>query len=120
MSDVLRRHTVMIAQIPLPLILYDRVMSGPTYYRVEYHTLITEWSVRRVTNGIAEIMTVTCRVREIVLTIILMHPRCLEEAMGIASLHGLTVLIENHHATRCFSKLLNIVAHTNHTAVDGW
>ena len=95
------------------------MVSGPTYHRIEDHTLITERSVRRITNGIAEIVAVTSRVREIVLTIILVHPGSLEEAVRIASLHGFAVLIEYHHVTRCLSELLYIVAQTYYATVDG-
>ena len=144
MRNVIRGHTVMIAQIPLTLELHDRVVSRPTYHRIEDHALITERSVRRIANGIAQIVAVTGRVREVVLAIILVHPRGLEETVRIASLvrevvlaiilvhprgleetvriaslHGLAVLVEHHHVTRCLSKLLYIVAQADHAAVNG-
>jgi hypothetical protein len=109
----------MIAQVPLTLELYDRVVSRPAYHRIKDHTLIAERSVRRIANGIAEIVAITSRVREIILAVILVHPRGFEETVRITSLHGLAVLIKHNHSARRLCELLYIVAHTNHTAVDG-
>jgi hypothetical protein len=63
-----------VAQIPLSFVLYDRVMGCPTYDGIEDNALIAEWSIGVVANSIAEEMAITCRIREIVLTIILVHP----------------------------------------------
>ena len=40
--------------------------------------------------------------------------------MRIASFHGLAILVENDYTTGSLGKLLNIVAHANYAAVDGW
>ena len=109
----------MIEQEPLALELYDAVMGRPAYNRIEDHTLIGERSVRIVADGIAEEMTVASRIAEIVLAIILMHPRSFEEAMRIACLQGFTVLINYQHAVRSLSKLLDVITQTDHEARQG-
>ena len=43
-----------------------------------------------------------------------MHPRCLEEAMRIASLQRFTILIKYYYAMRSLGKLLHIIAQTNY------
>jgi hypothetical protein len=109
----------MVAEIPLTLELYDGMVGSPSYYWIENHSLIGKRSIRIVTNGIAQQVAVSRRVREIVFAIILVHPGCLEEAMRIASLHGFAILVEHYHTTRSLCKLLYIVAHANHAAVNG-
>ena len=64
----------MVEQEPLALILYDAMVCGPTYDGIKQNSLIGEWSVRIITNGIAQIVAVTCRVAEIVFTIIFVNP----------------------------------------------
>ena len=73
-GDVVGRYTVVIEQIPLSLILYDAVVSGPTNNRIQDDTLIGEWSIRIVTDGIAEEVAITSRITEIVLAVVLVHP----------------------------------------------
>ena len=109
----------MIEQEPLTLELYDAVMGRPAYNRIEDHALIGERSVRIVADGIAEEMTVASRIAEIVLAIILMHPRSLEEAMRIACLQRFAVLIDYQYAVRSLSKLLDVITQTNHEARQG-
>ena len=48
-----------------------------------------------------------------------MHPRSLEEAMGIAGLQGFAVLINYQYAVRSLSKLLDVITQTNHEARQG-
>jgi hypothetical protein len=74
MGDIVRGNTIVIEQIPLSFVFHDAMMGCPTDYRVKDNALIGEWSVRVVTDGIAEEMTVTCRIREIVLPVIFVHP----------------------------------------------
>ena len=106
----------MIEQEPLALILHDAMVCGPAYDGIEDDTLIGEGSVRIVTDGIAEHVAVACGVAEIVLAVVFVHPRSLEETVGIASLQGLTVLVEHHNATGSLSKLQHVVAHLHHEA----
>ena len=108
----------MIAEIPLTLVLNDRMVGGPAYDGVEDNTLIAERAVRVVANGVAEEVAVASRVREIVLTVVFVHPRCLEETMGVTSLHRLAILVENDYSTRSLSKLLDVVAHAYYATVD--
>ena len=87
--DVIAGNAVVIAQIPLALELDDAVVGSPTYDGVEDDALIGERSVRIIADGIAEEVAVASRVREIILAIVFVHPRSLEETMWIACLHRL-------------------------------
>ena len=49
-----------------------------------------------------------------------MHPRCLEETVRIVGLKGLSVFVNHENRAWCFSKLLHIVAHANHTTGQCW
>ena len=61
-------------EIPLAAVLEDGMMSGPSHYWREDDTLIGERSVGIVAHGIAEQMTVAGGVREIILSVVLVHP----------------------------------------------
>ena len=74
MSDVVAGYTVVIAQIPLALELYNAVVRCPTYDGIEDDTLIGEGAIGIVADGVAQEVAVTSRVGEIVLSIILVHP----------------------------------------------
>ena len=74
MGDVVRGNAVVVEQIPLTLELHDAVVGSPTHDGVEQHTLIGEGTVRIISNGLAEEVAVARRVREVVLTVVLMHP----------------------------------------------
>ena len=106
----------MIEQVPLSLVLYDRVVSRPAYDRIQDDTLIGEGAVGVITNGVAQEVAVARRVREVILAVVLVHPRCLEEAVRVAGLQGLSVLVEDDNGTRCLGKLLHVVGHANHIA----
>jgi hypothetical protein len=103
--DIIRRYAVVIEQIPLTLILYDAVVSGPSYNGVKDNTLIGERTIRIIANSIAQHVAVTSRVGEVVLTVILMHPAGLEEAVRITSLQGLSILIYDDKRTWSLCKL---------------
>ena len=79
-------------QIPLSLVLTDTVMGCPTYYRFQDDALVSERTIRIITYSIAEIMSITGRVAEVILALILMHPAGLEEAMWIISWQYITLL----------------------------
>ena len=74
MGDVVGGHAVVIAQVPLSLVFYDGVVGSPADDGFEDDTLITEWPVWVVANGIAQEMTVASGVGEIVLAIVFVHP----------------------------------------------
>ena len=114
MGNVVRRYAIVVEQEPLTLILHNAVMGCPTNNGIENHALIGERAVGVVTNGIAEEVAVTRRVTEIVLTIVLMHPRGLEETMGVACLQGLTILVDNNHIMGCLCKLHHITIQAHH------
>ena len=109
----------MIAQIPLTLELDDAVVGSPAYDGVEDDALIGERSVGIVADGIAKEVAVARGVRELVLTVVFVHPAGLEETVWVAGLQGLAVLVENEHGTRSLGKLQHIVAHAYHIAGDG-
>ena len=104
-------------QIPLSLILTDAVMGCPTYHRLQDNTLISKWSIRIITHCIAEIMSITGRVAEVILALILVHPASLEEAMRIIGWQYLTLLVNDDNRLWHLSKLLNIISHHGYT---GW
>ena len=58
-------------EIPLSLVLADAVVSGPTYYWLQDNALVSEWTIRIIAHCIAEIVTITCRVAEVILALIL-------------------------------------------------
>ena len=97
-------------EVPLALILNDGVMGGPTLDGSQDDALINEWSFRIVTDSIAEEVGVAGRVAVVVLAVVLVHPRCLEEVMRIAHLHGSAVLINDTDRFRLVGKAKHIVA----------
>ena len=106
----------MMEEIPLAIVLGNGVVSGPANYGGEYHALIGERAVGIVAGGVAQEMAVAGRVREVILAVVLVHPRRLEETVRVACLERFAVLAEDDHAARCFCKLQYIVAHLNHEA----
>ena len=104
-------------QIPLSLVLTDTMMGCPTYYRFQDDALVSERTIRIITYCIAEIMSITGRVAEVILALILVHPASLEEAMRIIGWQYLTLLVNNDNRLWHFSKLLHIISHHGYT---GW
>ena len=62
MRNVVRRHAVVVEQVPLSLVLYNRVVGGPAYNGVKDNTLIGERSVGVVTRSVAQEVAVAGRV----------------------------------------------------------
>ena len=116
MCDIVAGYTVVIEQIPLALVLYDRVVSGPSYDGIQDDALIGERSVGVVADGIAQQVAVTRRIGEVVLAIVLMHPAGLKEAVGVTSLQGLTVLINDDKRTWSLCKLKHVITHAYYCA----
>lgn len=86
---------VVIEQVPLALVLDDRVMRRPPLDGLEDPTLIRKGSVRRITGCVDEVMGVSGRVGKVVFAVVLVHPGGLEEPtvmvvgdQGFASLGG--------------------------------
>ena len=102
-------------QIPLSLVLTDTVMGCPTYYRFQDDALVSERTIRIITYSIAEIMSITGRVAEVILALILMHPASLEEAMRIIGWQYLTLLVNDDNRLWHFCKLLHIIRHHGYT-----
>lgn len=119
MRDVIGGYAVVIEQEPLALVLDDAVVGSPAHNGIEEHTLIGERSVGVVADGVTEEVAVTGRIAEIVLAIILVHPRSLKETMRITGLQGLSVLIDDDYIVRSFCKLHDIVAQTDYAAGQG-
>ena len=116
MGNIVGGYTVVIQQIPLPLKLYDAVVSCPTHYGLQNHTLIGEGAVRVIANGIAEQVTVAGRIREVVLTLILVHPRSFEETVRVARLQRLAVPAQDYHWAWSLCELQHIIGHSCHIA----
>ena len=119
MGDVVRGYTVVVEQEPLALVLDDAVVGSPAHDGVEEHALIGERAVGVVADGVAEEVAVASGVAEIVFAVVLVHPRCLEETMGIAGLQGLTVFVDDDHIVRSLCKLHHIITQTDHAAGQG-
>lgn len=102
-------------QIPLSLVLTDAMMGCPTYYRLQDNTLVSERTIRIITYSIAEIMSITGRVAEVILALILMHPAGLEEAMWIICWQYITLFVNDDNRLWHFSKLLHIIRHHGYT-----
>ena len=60
-------------------------------------------------------MGITCRVTEVILALILMHPTGLEEAMRIISWQNLTLFVNDDNRLWHFCKLLYIISHHGYT-----
>ena len=67
----------MMEEIPLSLVLTDAMMSGPTYNWLQDDTFVGERTVWIVTYRITEIMAIACRVAEVILALLLVHPASL-------------------------------------------
>jgi len=68
------RYTIVMEQIPLTLIFTDTVMCCPTYNRLQKFVLVNERSVWVISYGITQEMTVARGIREIILSLVFMHP----------------------------------------------
>src|SRR4051812_20638196 len=69
----------MIEEIPFSFKFNYGVVVGPTNHGIENYALVGEWSIWIVTNRVANKMSVTRRVREIIFAIVFVHPGSLEE-----------------------------------------
>src|SRR5690606_25475384 len=79
-SDSSGMDAVVVVEEPLALKLDDGVMSRPANYRVEDSSGVGEGPDGAVTYRIDEVMRVACGVREVVSTLVLVHPRTLKIA----------------------------------------
>lgn len=116
MRDVVGGNTIVITEIPLALEKDDGMMGRPAHYGVKYDTLIGEGSIGIVADGIAEHVAVACRVRKIVFVFVFMHPRGLEETVGVASLQGITIVADDDNGAWSLCKLHHIIAHADYLA----
>ena len=73
-SDVVRRHAVVIEQEPFALVLHDAMVCCPAYNGIEDDALVGEGTIRIVADGVAEHVAVTGGVAEVILAVILVHP----------------------------------------------
>ena len=105
----------MMEKIPLALILQNGVVGSPTNHRSKNHTLISEWAVTVVTNSIAQHVAITSGIREVVLAIVLVHPRCFEETMWVICLERITFVIHDDDWTWSLSKVETILGETHAT-----
>ena len=64
----------MVEEIPLALVFSNGMVGCPTNYWCHNHSLIGEWTIRIITNGIAEEVAVACRIGEVVLSVLFEHP----------------------------------------------
>jgi len=95
MINTLAQLAIMIEEVCPALELHYRVMSGPAQNRLQNPATVRERAKRIVAGTIAQKVGVSSRVREIVFTVVLVHPGSLEEATvmvvtenGFARLRG--------------------------------
>lgn len=69
-----RGDTVVVEEIPLAIIFDDAVVSGPAHNGCQDNSLIGEGPVGIVADCIAEEMAVAGGIREIILSIVFVHP----------------------------------------------
>src|SRR5690554_1046004 len=65
---------VVIKQIPLAFEFYDGMVIGPAKHRLKNNSLISEWTIRVITNAISDIVRVTGRPGEVIFAVIFVHP----------------------------------------------
>ena len=107
--DSLGRHAVVMEKPPFTFELHDTVVSGPAYHRSKNLSLVSERSIRIVSDSIADTVSIAGRVAEIILSVVLVEPAGLEEAALVVSCKKrLAVLIENHHIARIFRELEHV------------
>ena len=107
--DALGRHAVVMEKPPFAFELHYTMESGPAYHRSKNLSLVSERSIRIVSDSIADTMSIAGRVAEIILSVVLVEPAGLEEAALVVSCKKrLAVLIENHHVARIFRELEHV------------
>ena len=111
-----RRYTVVVEEIPLALILENGMVGSPTDNRSEDDALVGEWTIRIVTYGIAQEVTVTGRIAEIVFAVVLVHPRGLEETVWVVGLERITLFIDNQDRTWSLGEVHTVLGEAYATA----
>ena len=106
----------MMEEIPFTLVFDDAVVCGPANDGSKDHALEGEGAVGIIANGVAQQMAVAGGIGEIVLAIVFVDPRSLEEAVRIISLEGLSLLVDNHDRPRLLGKLHHVLAQTHAAA----
>lgn len=91
----LAERGIVVEEVPLLLVLHNRVMCRPSNNWLEDTASICEGTVWAVANSVAEEVGIAGRVREVVLAVVLVCPRRLEETPvmvvcndGLAGLWG--------------------------------
>ena len=83
-------------------------MRRPSLNRIQYPPSISERTQRRVSDGVAEVVSVTCGVREVILFLILVKPSSFEEStLVVARMDWLPIRIVQE-------RLLNITLEPVH------
>ena len=67
------------SHLPSTLKLHNRMMGRPSLDWLQYPALVHEWTKWRVSDCMNQIVSVSRRIREIILPLIFMHPRSFEE-----------------------------------------
>jgi len=114
--NTLAELAVVMEQPPTALEFDDGVMRGPAEHRLQDAATVGEGSIRAVANGIAQIMGIAGRVTKVVLPVVLVHPRGLEEAaVMVVSGDGLPRLgCEDHDFAHILSELPHVVRQLGH------
>ena len=64
----------MVEKIPFSFKFSNGVMRSPSYYWRKNYSLIDERTIGIISNGIAQEMSIPGRVREVILTLVFVHP----------------------------------------------
>ncbi|OSS50698.1 hypothetical protein B5807_04694 [Epicoccum nigrum] len=103
--------TVMVEQVPLALELCNTMMRGPPHHRLQDPPSIREWPHGAIANGVAQVVCVARAVTEVVLPVILVQPRSLEEPpIMVGCLNGcLRLRVKDQDISHVGRKLRHVV-----------
>jgi hypothetical protein len=116
-----RNACIVVEQIPLALELSNRMVCRPALYGFQNAVLVCERSQRRVANSICEVMGVAGRVREVVLALVLVHPRSFKETtIVLAGVDWLAVCVIDDEILHVARESVHVVAQLGHAWHQSW
>lgn len=111
----------MVEKIRLALKLNNGMVSRPSKHRLENASSIDERSERARSGSEAQEVSIACRVREVVGTVVLVHPRSLEEAtvVIIAKDRLICLWVENGDLLNLVGELVHVAGESTHSGPLG-
>ena len=104
----------MVEKIPAAAEFDDAVVGGPAYDGGEDDTPVGEWPVGTIASGIAELVGVACAIREVVQTLVFVHPAGFEEAVWVVGRERAAVLSQDDYGAGFFGQLQHVVTEACH------